>query len=347
MRSFVPRTFALIAILLATRVAYPASLDDANQAFKAGDYAKAMELVEEHLSRKPKDAQGRFLKGLILTKLEKKGEAIAVFRKLTEDYPELPAPYNNLAVIYAQQKQYEKARKALEQAIRTHPAYAIAHENLGDIYSLLAGEAYKKALSIDTSNVAAQAKLAMINELFGAPRETPGAAPIASAAKMANTNPVGTPSSALSSNLQSKSSSAVIAEQAKVETILAKSESREVPDSQAGSLDAQITATVDDWLAMWSRKDIAGYLAHYAPDFETPNGLSRKAWEAERTLRVGKPGPIKVTRGKLTTKIEASDRVTVRFRQDYRSASFNSSSYKTLTLVRRDGKWLIIKEKSG
>jgi tetratricopeptide (TPR) repeat protein len=50
---------------------------------------------------------------------------MAVFSKLTEDYPELPEPYNNLAVLYAQQKQYDKARTALEMAIRIHPGYAL------------------------------------------------------------------------------------------------------------------------------------------------------------------------------------------------------------------------------
>ncbi len=33
-----------------------------------------------------------------------------MFRGLIEDYPELPEPYNNLAVIYAQQGEYDSAR---------------------------------------------------------------------------------------------------------------------------------------------------------------------------------------------------------------------------------------------
>jgi tetratricopeptide (TPR) repeat protein len=40
-----------------------------------------------------------------------------VFTKLTDDYPELPEPYNNLAVLYAAAGQYDKARAALEMAI--------------------------------------------------------------------------------------------------------------------------------------------------------------------------------------------------------------------------------------
>ena len=83
-------------------------------------------------------------------------EATGVFLKLTEEAPELPEPYNNLAVIYAQQKQYDKAKAALEMAIRTHPSYAVAHENLGDLYAKMARQAYDRALQIDAGNASAQ-----------------------------------------------------------------------------------------------------------------------------------------------------------------------------------------------
>ena len=43
--------------------------------------------------------------------------AIATFSALIEDYPELPEPYNNLAVLYAQKGEYEGARIALESAV--------------------------------------------------------------------------------------------------------------------------------------------------------------------------------------------------------------------------------------
>jgi tetratricopeptide (TPR) repeat protein len=88
------------------------------------------------------------------------------FPELTEDYPELPEPYNNLAVLYAAQADYERAKNSLEMAIRTHPSYATAHENLGDIYAKMASQAYDKALQLDKSNTSAQTKLALIRDLF-------------------------------------------------------------------------------------------------------------------------------------------------------------------------------------
>src|SRR5258708_4897217 len=142
------------------------SYEDASKLFKQGNYAEALEKVESIITANPRDARARFLKGLILTEQNKPAEAVKVFTSLTEDYPELPEPYNNLAVLYASQGQYDKARNSLEMAIRTHPSYAIAHENLGDVYAKMASEAYDKALQLDRSNAAAQTKLAMIKDLF-------------------------------------------------------------------------------------------------------------------------------------------------------------------------------------
>jgi Flp pilus assembly protein TadD len=151
-------------------VVHADALQDISKQIKQGQHAQALEQVDKYLAGKPKDAQGRFLKGIILTEMNKPNDAIAVFTKLTEDYPELPEPYNNLAVIYAQQKQFDKAKQALEMAIRTHPSYATAHENLGDIYARLASQAYDKALQIDSSNSSAQNKLALIRDLMSTAR---------------------------------------------------------------------------------------------------------------------------------------------------------------------------------
>ena len=143
-------------------------LQDINKLFKQGQYEQAMHGVNTYLDDKPKDAQARFLKGLILTKQGKTDDAIRTFSELTEDYPELPEPYNNLAVLYAGQGQYDKARIALEMAVRAHPDYAIAHENLGDIYAKMAGQAYERAQQLDHGNTSAQAKLALIKDMLGA-----------------------------------------------------------------------------------------------------------------------------------------------------------------------------------
>ncbi|MDP2741966.1 MAG: tetratricopeptide repeat protein, partial [Hydrogenophaga sp.] len=92
---------------------------DVNRLVRAGQLNEALAKTDQYLATKPADPQMRFLKGVILTETGKSSEAIAAFLSLTQDYPELPEPYNNLAVLYAGQSQFDKARAALEMAIRT------------------------------------------------------------------------------------------------------------------------------------------------------------------------------------------------------------------------------------
>ena len=155
-----------------------------NTLFKQRQYDSALTRVNAYIAKNPQDAQGRFLKGVILTEQKKSAEAIKVFTGLTEDFPELPEPYNNLAVLYAAQGQYDKAKNALEMAIRNHPGYATAHENLGDIYAKMAAQAYDKALQLDNKNTSAQIKLGLIKDMFGNRKDS---SPIAS--KSADTKP--------------------------------------------------------------------------------------------------------------------------------------------------------------
>ncbi|MFZ2988459.1 tetratricopeptide repeat protein, partial [Ideonella sp.] len=113
---------------------------------REGQHAQALVQIDEALARNPKDAQMRFRRGVALSMLDRKPEALQVFQKLVEDHPDMPSPYNNMAVIHGSMGDYDKAREALDKAIRTNPAYATAYQNLGDVYAQLASQAYNKAL---------------------------------------------------------------------------------------------------------------------------------------------------------------------------------------------------------
>jgi Flp pilus assembly protein TadD len=168
--------FAVSAPVDAQVDAQLGELREARAALRAGNPASALAAVDKHLSLKPQDADGRFLRGVILTELARSDEAFDVFLVLTQDYPELPEPYNNVAVLYAARGEYERARANLEMAIRAKPDYAIAYENLGDIYARLSSQAYEKAAQLDARNRNAAAKLALARELVGfAPQKKPDA----------------------------------------------------------------------------------------------------------------------------------------------------------------------------
>ncbi|MHB0991006.1 MAG: tetratricopeptide repeat protein [Burkholderiales bacterium] len=141
-------------------------LNEINSLYAHTQYAAALDRIDAYLAKKPNDASARFLKGLILTGQHKDAQAIDVFTALNEDFPELAEPYNNLAALYAAQGHYRKARKALETAVHINPNYAVAEENLGDIYAKMAGIAYTKVIKLDSKNTTAPAKLSLITQIF-------------------------------------------------------------------------------------------------------------------------------------------------------------------------------------
>ncbi len=120
-------------------------LTEAGQLERQGRYHEALSKVDTVIAADPDQARPRFLKGVILMNMNRPADAIKVFEKLREDFPEVPEPYNNLAVLYMRQGLFEQARATLEIAVQANPGYAMAHENLGDIYSRMAANEYTLA----------------------------------------------------------------------------------------------------------------------------------------------------------------------------------------------------------
>jgi Flp pilus assembly protein TadD len=150
------------------RKQYAAGLKEASALIKDRRFANAETRLDALLTQRPREPQARFLKGVVETEQGRIDAAIATFRALIEDYPELPEPYNNVAVLYAQRGEYGSARLALETAVRTAPNWAVAHENLGDIYARIAAEEYDRAAKLDRDNKSAPAKLTFVRNLLAA-----------------------------------------------------------------------------------------------------------------------------------------------------------------------------------
>lgn len=364
-----------IGLVLSASVSFAnaQTLPDIQRLMKQNQLPQALEKVDIYIANKPKDAQGRFLKGLILTDMARTADAIAIFTRLTEDFPELPEPYNNLAVLYAQQKQYDKARTALEMAIRTHPSYSIAHENLGDVYAKLASQAYDKALQLDSSNTVMQTKLSMIKELISTSTKpdtkplpvatSPAPEPVKTAAAEPPkpTNPpkpaVSTPQPVPQPAPQPPVAAPVkpVEKVATAQTTVKQPEIRPAPEDKAPepkavpqkatteNSESDIAKALQDWASAWSRKDVKGYLGYYANDFQTPRGIARKAWETERGKRIDKPGKLQVAVSDIKVSVNG-DKATVRFRQQYTSSTFNGRTSKTMVFVKAGNRWLIQQE---
>ncbi len=359
-----------LILSLAGLCAFPVMADelsDVSQLLRAGQHGAALAKADVFLNRNPRDAQMRFLKGVILTEQNKSAEAIAIFSKLTDDYPTLPEPYNNLAVLYASSGQYEKARAALDMAIRTNPTYATAYENLGDVHAKLASQAYDKALQLDNNNTGAKSKLTMVRTLVG--NTNGGTNPKVAVVAAAPSAPVKVETKP-EPRVEQKP---VVKEVPKVEVKPAvkpeiKAEAKPDPKAaqkQAQKLEAeakreaqakanaaqaaerdQVMNAVNTWARAWSARDVKGYLNAYASNFDLPAGQSRKTWADERRARIE-------DKARISVKIETpqvslnGNTATVKFRQIYDSDRLRANSRKILVMIRQSGKWHIKQERVG
>jgi len=150
------------------RKEYNAALKEAGTLIKERQFETADAKLDALIAQRPREPQARFLKGVVESELGHADAAMAIFRGLIADYPELPEPYNNLAVLLAQKGEYDSARVALETAVRTAPNWAVARENLGDVYARLAAAEYDRAAKLDRDNKTAPAKLTLVRNLLAA-----------------------------------------------------------------------------------------------------------------------------------------------------------------------------------
>lgn len=367
--------------------AYADESAEVTRLLKNGSLDQALARADAFLASKPRDPQMRFLKGLVLTEQGKATDAIRVFTRLTEDYPELPEPYNNLAVLYAGQGQFEKARQSLETAIRTHPSYATAYENLGDVYSKLASQSYDKALQLDTGNSAAEMKLSMVREMISGRRTAPAPAPAPvatpapslpapapAAVAMAQTPspapaPAPTPSPAA---LAAAARAAAAAQSSSAPNISVGTISTSTPASsapapapvQVASAAPANSSTVMASMggAKASDAEVMRTIRDWAQAWSNQNVEDYLAFYAgefepsnggsrsswERERRSRING-----KGRIEIKVESpiivydGGQATVQFKQTYVSDRFTNVSIKTLVLAKAGSRWMILREKSS
>ena len=375
------RAAAALSLALSLTLCFifaPAARADAPQEvaalIKSGKLDEARQRADTFLATKPKDAQMRFLKGVVLAEQGKKKEAIDLFTLLTQDFPELPEPWNNLAALYASEGQYDKARAALETAIRTDPGYGVAYENLGDVYARLAGQSYEKAKKFDTGNTATQKKLTLIRDLLAnvdgkrsattSPARTTAAAapapvksnvglPIPSGAPAVVAGVGATPPEVVARTSTPKKNEAAAAEPTPGSPLAASGALPLVAPGRAGNeLDlarpiADVTAVVNAWAAARSGNDADAYFSFYAKDFEGgPRIASRAKWEAAQRAQFASKKKRTTTLADLKVRVDG-DGATARFREEDRIGETRTTSRKVLSLINRDGKWLIREERLG
>jgi Flp pilus assembly protein TadD len=142
----------------------PVTAADIERQYRGGEPRVALQRLEQALAQRPGEAPLRFLQAVLAAETGQTAQATRLLERMTEEFPDLPEPYNNLAVLQAAGGQIDRARSLLETALRLDPGYRTAHENLGDVFVRLAQRAYEAAAS-PRSEPALQTKLRLAREL--------------------------------------------------------------------------------------------------------------------------------------------------------------------------------------
>lgn len=160
MRTFPPLTSAsslprilqvcLLGLVLQAGAARADVYGDVERMIRNGQLERALQASNQHLGNNPQDPQMRLLVSRILDAQGQAEQAMGMLESLTLEFPELPEPHNNLAVMYARLGRIKEALQSLDKALLVRPDYGIALENLGDLHLSLALNAYQRASQAPT-----------------------------------------------------------------------------------------------------------------------------------------------------------------------------------------------------
>lgn len=267
----------------------------------------ALEKIKKGLRSSPDEPRLLFYKGVTEAKLNLIDDAINTYNDLINRHPNLPEPYNNLAVIYAERQELDLAKEILEKAIKTNSSYSVAHVNLGDIYTQMATNAYNMAFEIDKDNKIAKNKLKLITELF-------------------NYKP----------NIKEKS---IVIEELDKKSIVIKARSK-LDDKK------NIIKSIESWKTAWEEKNLDLYFNSYSENFKYPNQMNQDQWESYRRDRIINKKNISISISNIKLKFE-KDIIHAVFYQDYKSTGYQQKSKKTLFFEFQSNDWKIIEEFSG
>ncbi len=138
---------------------------------KERKYPEAIKAIDAALLKTPRNVQLRFIKARLQVELRNVDAARATWIEITQQFPELPEPYNNLAALAANQGQWIEARDYLELALKLRPDYALAQGNLADVYLRLADRYYSSASKLQPNQREYGLRARAIKEILNPPQK--------------------------------------------------------------------------------------------------------------------------------------------------------------------------------
>jgi len=356
---------ALVGVIVFTVPAATSAADalDAVKAnIEAGRSDAAVKTLQSMVASNPEDYQAWFLLGVASSRQQRFHQAIEAFRRVIELKPELAEPHNNLAVIYNELGDVRAAVKELEASLAKRPGYAVAEENIGDLYVKLALQHYRSALARQASpaleqrytrllqvrdpasGAAAERDAAQLPTDQEKPAEAQAAAP---AAQPEKPEPV---ADAAVQETAPQPMEAPLPQKLPVIDAMADQKKASASDSELPEpVRAEIVAAVERWRSAWSARDVEAYFAAYASDFEVPARFtSLDEWKKYKRRVISSKRWIKVELSEMTVAIDdESGHARVKFFQKFSSNSYTGDDRKLLEMQFDGADWKIVREVSA
>jgi len=272
-----------------------------------------------------------------------------LYTDLIERFPNKPHGYNNLAALYAYQGKLEQARTLLDQAIATHPGYAVVYKNLSKIYAELARDSYGKALEIDPGTLHAQLMILDrqgIAQLTAAktdpeatekPTVSTATEPVIDAVP---TDPTVEPEPTVTENTSPAPEPEVLSKTKTPEQAAATEPEEKTP------LREDPFAFLRRWATAWSSQNVEGYLAFYPDDYHPDTFSSHETWANKRRSRIIRPAFIQIELTDIRILSRTEEGVDLELIQKYRNDRFQDRTLKHFRLQPHGTGWLIATERS-
>ncbi len=347
---------SLVTITVSAAVNDDQELRNIEALIGAGKIRLALNYIDRYVDRKPGDPRGLFLQARAEEKAGHPGKAAKIYERLTREYPRLPEPFINLAAIYVNGEQFEKARQLLVAALNTHSIYAKVYESLNNLHATMASRAYKNALLLDdeavkpspstvgalvTWPIVVRSEVAVTLGDGSSPgRSSTGKRASVDNAKVKPAPPITEPVKVASRPLSAANNGRRI--------------NQDTPDTKRVALRSRsarndreaLETTIKNWAEAWSRQEVGRYLSFYSSRFRPNAGMSQKQWKQQRRLRITAKKQIHIGLSEFNTSVNGRTATAV-FLQAYQSNTFSDVVRKKLILERGAEGWKIIRESNA
>lgn len=108
----------------------------------------------------------------------------------------------------------------------------------------------------------------------------------------------------------------------------------------------EVLTTVRSWADSWAKQDLSNYFSFYSDSYRPELGRSLHEWREMRSSRLNRPQWIELDIDDIQVRKIGEDRMQVKLKQSYRSDFYQDEILKSINLIKEDGQWRILMERS-